>query len=135
MTPTTIRMTPTVLMSTPSTCAVTAYLRIAPTAIRNREVPMVTPTLVDRERRGASLDRATAEPGLGRAAPSGCGGRGLRPSDRHRCGVDGRRPSSSPGDHDPAGRRTTGAVWPNADRNPTTSAPWSTSPPRRAPFG
>src|SRR3954468_22613277 len=45
MTPTTIRMTPTVLMSTPSTCAVTAYLRIAPTAIRNREVPMVTPTV------------------------------------------------------------------------------------------
>src|SRR4051812_46332002 len=38
-------MTPTVLMSTPSTCAVTAYLRIAPTAIRNREVPMVTPTV------------------------------------------------------------------------------------------
>src|SRR3954451_18870752 len=42
MTPTTIRTTPTALMSTPSTCVVTAYLRIAPTAIRNREVPMVT---------------------------------------------------------------------------------------------
>src|SRR4029078_809981 len=61
-TPTTIRMTPTVLMSTPSTCAVTAYLRIAPTAIRNREVPMVTQRFIDRTRRVAT--RVGARPGV-----------------------------------------------------------------------
>src|ERR1700754_1635781 len=53
-------MTPTVLMSTPSTCAVTAYLRIAPTAIRNREVPIVTQQVVDRVRPGAT--RLAARP-------------------------------------------------------------------------
>src|SRR4051812_35612806 len=35
-------------MSTPSTWAVTAYFRIAPTAMRNREVPIVTAWVVVR---------------------------------------------------------------------------------------
>src|SRR3954449_3333501 len=39
--PTSIRITPTVCRSMPETCAVTAYFRIAPTAIRRIDVPMV----------------------------------------------------------------------------------------------
>ena len=41
-TPTTIRITPTVSRLTPETCAVIAYFRIAPTAIRKIEVPIPT---------------------------------------------------------------------------------------------
>src|SRR4051794_1538686 len=41
--PTSIRITPTVWRSIPDTCAVTAYFRIAPTAISSIEVPMVMP--------------------------------------------------------------------------------------------
>src|SRR5881227_4257640 len=39
--PTSIRITPTVCRSMPETCAVTAYFRIAPTAISSIDVPMV----------------------------------------------------------------------------------------------
>src|SRR3954465_9655680 len=39
--PISIRITPTVWMSMPLTSAVTAYLRIAPTAISRSEVPIV----------------------------------------------------------------------------------------------
>src|SRR3954452_14122807 len=39
--PTSIRITPTVWRSIPETCAVTAYLRIAPTAISRIDVPIV----------------------------------------------------------------------------------------------
>src|SRR3954454_11469735 len=39
--PTIIRTRPAVWTLMPATCAVTAYLRIAPTAIRNRLVPIV----------------------------------------------------------------------------------------------
>jgi hypothetical protein len=43
-TPITMRIRPAVWMSMPATVAVTAYLRIAPTAIRKRDVPMVMPS-------------------------------------------------------------------------------------------
>jgi hypothetical protein len=38
--PTIMRIRPTVVSETPSTVAVTAYRRIAPTAIRNIDVPI-----------------------------------------------------------------------------------------------
>src|SRR4051812_30617505 len=46
MAPTTMRMTPTVVRSTPDTESVTANLRMAPTAIRKSEVPSPMPSAV-----------------------------------------------------------------------------------------
>src|SRR6187551_3207524 len=46
--PTTMRITPTVLMSTPDTSAETAHVRIAPIAIRRRltPIPIIHPFLL-----------------------------------------------------------------------------------------
>src|SRR5215204_2026068 len=56
--PTIIRITPTVWMSTPATVAVTAYFRIAPTAMRKIDVPIVKVLLL---LRGWTDDAIVAE--------------------------------------------------------------------------
>jgi uncharacterized protein YbcI len=58
--PTTMSTVPAVWRLIPSTCSVTANLRIAPTAIRKRLVPMVMSIGIGRGQLGANVTRARA---------------------------------------------------------------------------
>src|SRR4051794_19251647 len=93
--PTSMRITPTVWRSMPETCAVTAYFRIAPTAISRMDVPMVMRQTIPTG--PAAQPSATSAPDDGSIVRGGHGRGPARKSRPPRSDLRG--PSSAPEQH------------------------------------